>query len=53
MSTPELALIAAMDRNRVIGRKPTLPWKMSADLTRFKALTLGHPILMGRKTRES
>lgn len=53
MSRPELALIAAMDRNRVIGRKQTLPWKLPADLKRFKALTMGHPILMGRKTRES
>lgn len=53
VSTPELALIAAMDRNRVIGRKQTLPWRLSADLKRFKTLTLGHPILMGRKTWES
>lgn len=53
MSRPELGVIVAMDRNRVIGKKQTLPWRLSADLKRFKALTLGHPILMGRKTRES
>jgi dihydrofolate reductase len=53
MSRPEVALIAAMDRNRVIGKNQTLPWRLSTDLKRFKSLTLGHPILMGRKTRES
>ncbi|MEX2608231.1 MAG: dihydrofolate reductase [Kiritimatiellia bacterium] len=53
MSRPELVLIAAMDRNRVIGKNQTLPWRLSADLKRFKSLTTGHPILMGRKTWES
>lgn len=49
----KLALIAALDRNGAIGRDNALPWRLSADLQRFKALTLGHPILMGRKTAES
>jgi dihydrofolate reductase len=42
-----------MSRNRVIGRDNRLPWRLPADLKRFKALTLGKPILMGRKTWES
>lgn len=48
-----LSLIVAMARNRVIGRDGTLPWRMSADLQRFKRLTMGHHLLMGRKTWES
>ncbi|MBA3581632.1 MAG: dihydrofolate reductase [Gammaproteobacteria bacterium] len=48
-----LSLIAAMDRNRLIGRDNQLPWHLSADLQRFKALTLHKPIVMGRKTHES
>ena len=42
-----------MDRNRAIGRDNELPWRLPDDLKRFKALTLGKPILMGRKTAES
>jgi dihydrofolate reductase len=42
-----------MARNRVIGRDGKLPWHHSADLRRFKALTMGHHIIMGRKTWES
>ena len=42
-----------MAANRVIGRNNALPWHLPADLKRFKALTLGHPVLMGRKTCES
>ena len=42
-----------MARNRVIGRNNALPWRLSEDLKRFKATTLGKPILMGRKTFES
>jgi len=42
-----------MARNRVIGRDGTLPWRLSADLQRFKALTMGHHIIMGRHTWES
>lgn len=50
---PRLAAIAAMDENRVIGANNQLPWHLPADLQHFKALTTGHPILMGRKTYES
>lgn len=46
----ELHLIAALARNRVIGRDQALPWKLAGDLPRFKALTMGHPVVMGRKT---
>lgn len=42
-----------MDRNRVIGKDGELPWRLPNDLKRFKRLTQGHPILMGRKTWES
>jgi len=50
---PALVLIAAMDRQRAIGREGGLPWHLPDDLKRFKALTLGKPILMGRKTAQS
>ena len=46
-------MIAALDRNRVIGRDGKLPWHISEDLKRFKRLTKGHVVLMGRKTYES
>jgi dihydrofolate reductase len=45
-----ITLIAALARNRVIGRDNTLPWRLPEDLRRFKALTLGHPVIMGRRT---
>jgi dihydrofolate reductase len=45
-----LYLIAALGRNRVIGRDGALPWRLPDDLRRFKQLTLGQPVLMGRKT---
>jgi len=48
-----VSLIAALDRNRAIGRGNALPWHLPDDLKRFKALTLGKPLLMGRKTAES
>ncbi len=48
-----IVLIAALDRNRAIGRGNALPWHLPDDLKRFKALTLGKPVLMGRKTAES
>jgi dihydrofolate reductase len=50
---PRICLIAALAANRVIGRNNALPWHLPADLKRFKALTMGHPVLMGRKTHES
>ncbi|MBB3803985.1 dihydrofolate reductase [Xanthomonas arboricola] len=52
-SRPQLHLIVALDRNNAIGRDNDLPWKLPDDLKRFKALTLGKPILMGRKTAQS
>jgi dihydrofolate reductase len=51
--TPIIALVWAMARNGVIGRDNALPWRLPADLQHFKALTTGHPVLMGRKTFES
>ncbi len=48
-----ISLIVAMARNRVIGRNNQLPWHLPEDLKRFKQITMGHPILMGRKTYES
>lgn len=50
---PEIILIAAVAKNRAIGLDNQLLWRLPEDLKRFKALTLGHPILMGRKTFES
>ena len=50
---PRVSLIVAMARNRVIGRDNRLPWHLPADLKRFKELTMGHHIVMGRKTWES
>ncbi|MDS4030587.1 MAG: type 3 dihydrofolate reductase [Candidatus Contendobacter sp.] len=51
--TPRLALIAALARNRVIGRDNRLPWRLPADLRFFKRTTTGKPLLMGRRTWES
>jgi dihydrofolate reductase len=48
-----ISLIAALDRNRAIGRGGAMPWHLPDDLKRFKALTLGKPVLMGRRTAES
>ena len=48
-----IALVAAMDRRRAIGRGNALPWHLPDDLKRFKALTLGHAILMGGNTARS
>jgi dihydrofolate reductase len=50
---PSVSIIAAMAENRVIGRDNALPWRLPADLQHFKALTVGKPIVMGRKTWES
>ena len=49
----KISIIVAMAENRVIGRDNSLPWRLSADLRRFKALTMGHHLLLGRKTFES
>lgn len=48
-----IALVAALDRDFAIGRDNRLPWHLPDDLKRFKSLTLGKPVLMGRKTAES
>ena len=48
-----LVLVAALDRDHAIGKDNALPWHLPADLKRFKALTLGKPVLMGRRTAES
>ncbi|MBN9062220.1 MAG: hypothetical protein BGP06_09175 [Rhizobiales bacterium 65-9] len=50
MSRPEIVMIAAMGRNRVIGRDNGMPWRLPSDLKRFRRLTIGKPIIMGRKT---
>lgn len=47
---PELVLIAAVARNGIIGADNDMPWKLSSDLKHFKRLTLGKPVVMGRKT---
>ena len=48
-----ISLIAALDRTHAIGKQNDLPWRLPDDLKRFKALTLGKPVLMGRKTAQS
>jgi dihydrofolate reductase len=48
-----VTIIAALARNGIIGRGNRMPWHISEDLKRFKALTMGHPVVMGRKTFES
>lgn len=50
---PVISLVAAMARNRVIGAGNRLPWHISDDLKRFKRLTIGAPVIMGRRTHES
>lgn len=48
-----LSIIAAMDKNQLIGSQGDIPWKLPADLQHFKQITMGSPIIMGRKTFES
>jgi dihydrofolate reductase len=48
-----VAIIAALARNRAIGRDNAMPWRLPEDLKRFKSLTTGHTVIMGRKTFES
>jgi dihydrofolate reductase len=48
-----ISLLVAMDENRVIGKNNKLPWHLPADLQYFKRITMGHPIVMGRKTFDS
>jgi dihydrofolate reductase len=47
------SLVVAMARNGVIGRDNRLPWRLPADLAFFKRVTMGHPVIMGRRTHES
>ena len=53
MSAPRLAMVAARARNGVIGLDNRLPWHLPEDLAHFKRVTLGKPVIMGRKTFES
>jgi len=48
-----LSIITAMDRNQLIGNNNQLPWHLPADFAHFKSITMGKPVLMGRKTYES
>ena len=53
MPSVELSIIAAVARNRVIGFQGAMPWHLPEDLKRFKRITMGSPVIMGRKTFES
>ena len=53
MSRPRITLVVARATNGVIGRNGTLPWRIPADLKRFKTLTMGSAMIMGRRTFES
>jgi dihydrofolate reductase len=53
ISMPAISMIVARSRNHVIGRDNQMPWKISADLQFFKRITMGFPVIMGRKTWES
>lgn len=53
LKIPEIAIIVAMDLNQGIGLNGDMPWRLSADLKRFKAITMGYPVIMGRRTFES
>lgn len=49
----KLSIIVAVSRNGIIGKEGALPWRLPAELARFKQITKGHPVIMGRKTHES
>lgn len=53
MTRPKLTIVVAVAKNGVIGAGGDLPWRIPSDLKRFKAATLGKPVIMGRKTWES
>ena len=53
MTTPRISILVAMASNRTIGINNTLPWRIPEDLKHFKALTMGHHMIMGRKTFDS
>lgn len=50
---PEIVLVVAVAENGIIGQRNEIPWRLKADLQRFKAITIGKPIVMGRKTFDS
>ncbi len=52
-ASPQIALVAAVGANGVIGKAGGLPWRLPSDLKRFKEVTIGKPVIMGRKTHES
>jgi dihydrofolate reductase len=52
-TVPRIAIVVAVSRNGVIGRAGGIPWRLPSDLKRFRAITMGKPIIMGRKTWES
>ena len=52
-ASPQLQLVVAMTKNRVIGHQGAMPWHLPRDLQHFKKVTLGQPVLMGRKTYDS
>ncbi|MFX8660842.1 dihydrofolate reductase, partial [Acinetobacter baumannii] len=53
ISHPRIALVVAVARNGVIGRDGGLPWRLSSDLKMFRRLTMGKPVIMGRRTFQS
>jgi dihydrofolate reductase len=53
MNGPRIVFVVAVARNGVIGRDGQLPWRIASDLKRFKEITMGKPVIMGRKTWES
>lgn len=50
---PEIVIVVAVARNGVIGRDNAMPWRIGSDLRHFRAITMGRPVVMGRKTYES
>jgi len=53
IDSPRLSIIVAMARNRVIGARGMIPWRLPGELKRFRSVTMGHHLIMGRKTWES
>ncbi|BBE74545.1 dihydrofolate reductase [Oharaeibacter diazotrophicus] len=53
MTAPKMTIVVALGENGVIGRDGDMPWQLPSDLRRFKAITLGKPVVMGRRTLES
>jgi len=53
INNPKLSIVVAMDKNNLIGDKNKIPWYIPGELKRFREITMGKPIIMGRKTHES